>query len=718
VIDAFDPVDRLPGVGAAARTALGEHGIHAVTDIVWTPPVGWDDLSAPLDLRAAVDAARLAPDGRSGRVALRAIVKSAAVVPIRGRRSGGSRTRRSARLVVSDVTDESCKVHVFWFFLAHGALAVAKPGASVLLVGRVVISKDGKKTPARMAHPDVFADTVDVRTVRPRYARLGLSGAAFRKAIAHAVGPDGASLAPDPVPAAIAAREKMRGAAEILREVHAVSGVMPTEDARRAFVERLAWAEGFARVWERVERAEGARGPGTRLPRSAETIAAVAAELGFAWTTDQRAAIDTIAQELDAERPMRRLLLGDVGTGKTAVALAAVAQCVAAGRSAAILAPTTVLADQYTEAVRPLVRALGPERCRVAFVSGELSAAERRRVEAALARGESNVAIGTHALLGEKLAMRDLALVIVDEQQRLGVAQRLALVGKGEGPHMLTLSATPIPRTLALALRGDLGTSILRERPEGRSPAETTLAPRSTFDAVVRRAAEACDRGERVFWVVPRVALSADDDDDDELASATARAKALRGALGEGRVLLLHGKMTAADKRASMAAFRGGEVPLLVATTVIEVGVDVPDATLMVVEDAEQFGLAQLHQLRGRVGRGDRPGACVLLHAEPLVGLAKARLEALAVLSSGEEIARADLELRGAGDLGGTRQHGAADELVYLDANVAYDWLERIEGDVRAIRAADPGLTRPEHRALASLVRRFGRAIELREAAG
>lgn len=704
-LDAFDAVDRLPGLGPSSRAALAEHGIHRVVDLVWTPPVGWDDLREPTPLGEAVAAARqaaeAAPGARPARVCVQAIVKSAGVVPIRG--------RRCVRVVLADPADPKCTLHAFWFFLAHGVLALAQPGAPVLAVGRVRVEA-GK--PPRAAHPELYPDTDQTRSVRARYAKLGPAPANVRKAVAHAIE---RGLTPDPVPPGVGAREGMPPADAVLREVHGATGAPPGEGARRAFLERLAWAEAFTRVWERLaaDRADGA--PAPSLPVRDDLTGALERELGFAFTPDQRAAIATISSDLAERRPMRRLLLGDVGTGKTAVALAAAAQCVAAGHAVAILAPTGVLAEQYLRALVPLERATG---ARVAFLAAGLPAAARREAEAALRSGAARVAVGTHALLGEAISIPGLALVVVDEQQRLGVAQRLALVRKGERPHLLTLSATPIPRTLALAIRGDLATSVLRERPAGRPPVRTELAGASSLEDVVARARATCARGERVFWVVPRIDTDDEDEDADPLASATARAEALTEALAPHRVGLLHGAMPPAARRAAMAAFRSGETALLVGTTVVEVGVDVPEATLMVVEEAERFGLAQLHQLRGRVGRGARPGSCVLVHGEPLEGVAKRRLAALTELATGEEIARTDLELRGAGDLGGTRQHGAEEELLYLEPGASYPWLARIEEDARAIRAADPELSRAEHRALGSLVERLGHVIAVREEAG
>ncbi|MDF2698345.1 MAG: ATP-dependent helicase RecG [Labilithrix sp.] len=501
-LDPLDAVDRLPGLGPSARAALAEHGIRTVADLIWTPPSGWDDLRTPRSLKDVVASASDVPV----RVTFAAVVDSASMFPLRG--------RRGVRVVLRDVVDEKCKLHAFWFFTARGVLAIAKPGVAMIVTGRV--SAPPKKPP-RTAHPDLMLDSAEARTVRPRYPRLGPSGALVKKAIAHAVREvtaNGAvAAAVDPVPAPIAAREHERDAALLLRTVHAADGDLPDEADRRAFVERLAWAEAFARAWERALVDEGlAATPALALPVDAVAQSALERELGFALTGDQRTACAEVARDLAETRPMRRLVLGDVGTGKTAVALAAIAQCLAAGRQAAILAPTSVLAEQYLAAIRPLERAAG---ARVAFVAAGMPAAARREAEAALASGEANLAIGTHALLAEGIAIPALSLVVVDEQQRLGVGQRLALVKKGERPHLLTLSATPIPRTLALALRGELATSTLRERPAGRSPVATSLAAKDEVDRIVEQVAQVIARGERVFWIVPRVEAAEEDDDED-----------------------------------------------------------------------------------------------------------------------------------------------------------------------------------------------------------
>jgi ATP-dependent DNA helicase RecG len=335
-----------------------------------------------------------------------------------------------------------------------------------------------------------------------------------------------------------------------------------------------------------------------------------------------------------------------------------------------------------------------------------------------VASGAAQVVVGTHALLQEDVVFARLGLVVVDEQQRLGVAQRLTLVKRGDPsglrPHLLSLSATPIPRTMALALRGELATSVLDERPRGRDPVQTQLCPRDDSARWLAAAREACARGERVFFVCPRI----EDDDEEEATGAVARAERLTRDLEPVRVGVVHGAMPAAERAGAMRAFRRGEAQVLVGTTVIEVGIDVPEATLMIVDGAASFGLAQLHQLRGRVGRGDRPGQCLLLHDEPLTDLARRRLQTVARTTDGAEIARADLELRGAGDLGGTRQSGVVEDFAWLDPRQPPPWIERVGDDARRIFTRDPKLEAPEHRALALAVRRLSTVMALREEAG
>ena len=697
-----DPVERAERLGPAARSKLAARGVSVVADLVWTLPAGWDDLRAPLGVRRAVEVARereetLAPAQRQ---CVRGVVKTASVVWMRG--------KKTVRVVVDDV-EGGAPIDAWWFYAAHGILAMARPGTACLLVG-LVHARHGKRP--TMAHPDFLLDDPGVAPLRPRYPAMGLPAANLRRAIRDAL--ERSTPLPDPVPAGVVARESMPAVEPLLLTVHGAAVHDLPEEARRALTERLAWVEAFTRVWQRIsaERASGsAEAP--NLTRDVVAMGKTLAAFGFALTGSQQRAIDTIGGDLASPIPMRRLLLGDVGTGKTAVALAAAAQCVTAGFQCALLVPTGLLVDQYVEAAAPVANALG---IRVARVTSQMRSDERRRVLASVALGETPLVLGTHALLEQGVDFARLGLVIVDEQHRLGVAQRLTLVRKGRNqrPHLLSLSATPIPRTMALALRGELATTVLDERPLGRSPAVAEILPRARADAVMDEVRRAVERDERVFFVCPRIK----DDVEEEEVGVQARAQALARSLGPTRVTMVHGAMSAERQAGAVRDFRSGEARVLVGTTVVEVGLDVPEATLMVIDCAERFGLAQLHQLRGRVGRGRIPGKCLLLHEEPLGLLGRRRLEALAKTTDGSAIARADLELRGAGDLGGTRQSGVVEDLVWLDPNQPPAWIERIEADATAILARDPSLAAPEHRALALAVRRFAVALAVREEAG
>jgi ATP-dependent DNA helicase RecG len=710
-----DPVDAVDGIGGSSREKLEGHGVRFAADLVWTLPVGWDDLRAPVSVGEAIERAARAEASLASppRQCVRGIVKSATLVPMRG--------RRAVRVVVADAENARATLDAWWFYVAHGVLTVARPGVACLVVGRVRVRD--KKRPT-VAHPDLVRDEEAARGVRPRYPALGIAPGMVRRAVADAVARMSASGSgtaggegplPDPVPREIALREGMPEVETLLRTVHGASFDAPPEQARRVLAERLSWVEAFTRVWQRVLADAawgGARAP--VLPHDEEALARFVEALGFPLTGAQRRAMDAIGRDLASPVPMRRLLLGDVGTGKTAVALAAAAQCTAAGMQCALLVPTGVLAEQYGDAAAPLVRASG---VRLVRVTSGMRAAERREALASIASGEAQVVVGTHALLQQDVVFARLGLVVVDEQQRLGVAQRLTLVRKAEGagrPHLLSLSATPIPRTLALALRGELATSVLDERPRGRAPVATELRPRAALDAVLDDMRAACARDERVFFVCPRI----EDDEEEEELGALARGEQLARDLAPAQVVVVHGAMPAAERARAMRAFRCGEAHVLVGTTVVEVGLDVPQATLMVVDGAERFGLAQLHQLRGRVGRGERAGRCLLLHDELLVDVARRRLETLAHTHDGAEIARADLALRGAGDLGGTRQSGVVEDFVWLDAAEPPAWIERIDADARAILACDPMLASTPYRALALAVRRFAVTLAVREEAG
>jgi ATP-dependent DNA helicase RecG len=393
--------------------------------------------------------------------------------------------------------------------------------------------------------------------------------------------------------------------------------------------------------------------------------------LPFTLTGAQQRVLAEIADDLAQPRPMLRLLQGDVGSGKTVVAAAAALRAVETGAQAALMAPTELLAEQHHRNFRNWLDALGIE---VAWLTGRLTGKARRTLLERLAAGEIQVAVGTHALFQEAVTFAELALVIVDEQHRFGVHQRLALREKGQAggrcPHQLIMTATPIPRTLAMSAYADLDTSIIDELPPGRQPVKTIAAPDRRRDEIIDRIRQACLSGRQAYWVCPLI----EESEVLQCQAATVTAEQLTALLPELRIGLVHGRLSASAKEAVMAAFKAGKLELLVATTVIEVGVDVPNASLMIIENPERLGLAQLHQLRGRVGRGTAESSCVLLYRPPLSEVAYARLAVLRECHDGFEIARRDLELRGPGEVLGTRQTGEQ-SLRIADLLRDQDWL-------------------------------------------
>jgi ATP-dependent DNA helicase RecG len=435
----------------------------------------------------------------------------------------------------------------------------------------------------------------------------------------------------------------------------------------------------------------------------------IEAALPFQLTGSQTKALNEIRADIASDKRMLRLLQGDVGSGKTIVALLAMAGVVEAGRQAALMAPTEILARQHFDRMKPLAEKAG---LRIALITGRDKASERNRALAALAAGEIDMAVGTHALFQEAVAFRDLGLAVVDEQHRFGVHQRLALTAKGEAADLLVMTATPIPRTLVLTYFGDMDVSALTEKPPGRTPIDTRAMPLERLGEVVAAIGRAIAKDARAYWVCPVI----EESEALDVAAAEDRAANLREFFGAA-VDLAHGRMKGADKDAAMERFSRGQTKVLVATTVIEVGVDVPEATIMVIEHAERFGLAQLHQLRGRVGRGAGRSTCLMLYKAPLGEAARARLEILRETEDGFRIAEEDLRLRGEGDVLGARQAGAPGfRLARLDLHAKLLTVARDEA--KAVLAEDPRLTSERGRALRVLLYLFERdeAVKLLEA--
>ena len=456
------------------------------------------------------------------------------------------------------------------------------------------------------------------------------------------------------------------------------------EDRTHPACRRLAFEELLAQQLS-LKRARAARA-GQRavpLPDHAQTQRLLAA-LPFALTGAQTRAWHEISRDLAGSEPMNRLLQGDVGSGKTVVAALAAMQAIGSGRQAALMAPTEILAEQHFRKLGPWLEPLG---VRVAWLSGSLTASAKKKVRALAAAGEVDLLVGTHALVEESVELPTLGLAIVDEQHRFGVAQRLALrATRGDAlPHQLMMSATPIPRTLAMSYYADLDVSVIDELPPGRTPVITKLVTQSRHAEVVERVRAAVAQGRQVYWVCPLI----EESETLDLQTAIDAFESLSAELADLRVGLIHGRLPVAEKAATMDAFVRGEIDLLVATTVIEVGVDVPNASLMVIEHAERFGLSQLHQLRGRVGRGSAQSVCVLLYRPPLSANARERLKTMYETTDGFEVARRDLLLRGPGEFLGARQSGLA-LLRFADLERDADLVDEARIEADAMLAGPP----------------------------
>jgi len=469
---------------------------------------------------------------------------------------------------------------------------------------------------------------------------------------------------------------------------------------RLAYDELLASQLALALVRSRMRRLPGRVNAG-----DGHLVEKLKRALPFGLTASQEKAVEDIRRDLVADKRMLRLLQGDVGSGKTVVGLLAMASAIEAGRQAALMAPTEILARQHYERIAPMAREAG---LTIALLTGRDKGAERRAVLAGLADGSVQIAVGTHALFQEGVAFRDLGLAVVDEQHRFGVHQRLALGAKGEAVDILVMTATPIPRTLALTYFGDMDVSVLDEKPAGRKPIATKLISIERLDEVIGAIGRAVANGDQVYWVCPLVGES----ETVDLAAAEERFEQLQSIFGD-QVGLVHGKLAGREKDAAMERFSKGETKILVSTTVIEVGVDVPQATIMVIEHAERFGLAQLHQLRGRIGRGSRSSTCLLVYKGPLGQTAQARLEMMRQTEDGFRIAEEDLRLRGEGEVLGTRQSGLPGfKLARLESDG--DLLAAARDDARLIVERDPELTSERGQALRVLLYLFERDSAIR----
>ena len=599
--------------------------------------------------------------------------------------------------------DETGDIQLVFFRAQGGWVEKALPVGEERFVSGQVGFFNGEKQithPDYIVEPDKFATLPLVEPVYP--LTNGLSSKALAKLVRQAV--ESVPDLPEWIAADTMAQRKWPGFAAAMRSVHMPESPDQAElwsPARQ----RLAYDEYLAgQITLHLLRSSMVAARGVSRTFTGEITERLAAALPFSLTDGQNRALGEIRADLAAPDRMSRLLQGDVGSGKTVVALMAMAAMAESGAQSALMAPTELLAAQHFRTIEPLCASAG---LTCALLTGKMPARERRAILAGLADGSIAIAVGTHALFQSDIAFHNLGLTVVDEQHRFGVHQRLALSDKGRHTDLLVMTATPIPRTLVLTHFGDMAVSVLREKPRGRQPIDTAVLSINDYDRVVSRLQSRLGDGAQAYWVCPLV----EESEILEVVSAEDRFAELQKVFGD-EVALVHGRMSAATKQEVMARFKANEIKLLVATTVIEVGVDVPNATIMIIEHAERFGLAQLHQLRGRVGRGSQRSACLLLYKEPLSETAKARLETIKSTEDGFEIAERDLELRGQGDVLGTRQSGMPGYRLAVP-DVHRHLLEFAHDDAKALLARNPGLSGPEGEAARTLLYLFRKDLAI-----
>jgi ATP-dependent DNA helicase RecG len=673
----FAPLTALPGIGAQLAKLFERLAGPLVLDLLWHLPSGI------VDRRASPPIRELQPH----QIATLA-VRVEAHQPGHGRRPYRVRC-----------TDNTGTLTLVYFNVKGDQLTRLFPIGAERVVSGLVEFYSGVP---QIAHPDLVLrpDELDrLKPIEPVYPLTGgLSPRVVQKSIESAL--DRVPALPEWIDPGLRERRSWPPWGAAVHQIHAPAAeadLLPTTPAR----ERLAYDEIFAsQLAVALVRARRHRQKGRAILGTGALADRVEAALGFTLTSAQRLAIAEITAEMAQPRRMVRLLQGDVGSGKTVVALLAMLTAVEGGGQAALMAPTEILARQHHATLQRHAAAAHVE---IGFLTGREKGRARASMLASLASGLTPVVVGTHALLQPDVEFRDLALVVIDEQHRFGVEQRLGLYGKGRDADTLLMSATPIPRTLMMTAYGDLDVSRLTEKPPGRHPVDTRTVALERLDDVVAAVGRALARKAKVYWICPMV----EESETADLAAVEERYRAL-APLFPGRVGLVHGRMKAADKDRAMAAFADGEAGLLVATTVIEVGVDVPDATVMVIEHAERFGLAQLHQLRGRIGRGDQPSSCLLLYQSPLGAVAKRRLEILRETEDGFRIAEEDLRLRGAGEVLGTRQSGLP-SLRLADLALHEELVAIAHDDARLVLETDPQLESERGQALRTLLYLFRR---------
>jgi ATP-dependent DNA helicase RecG len=688
----FTPLSRLKGVGPATLTALQRllPRIRGISDAVLT--IRHLLLLAPTEV---IDRRHILTvvNARTEQYAMLALTIGEHFPPPR------NRPRAPYRITAEDATGS---LMLTFFNVKGDYLKRQLPTGQVRLIGGEVSLYDGIKN---IAHPDVIAPLHQ----QDRYLRVlpiypltaGMGQRSVQRLMEEAL----KLLVPLPewINPQLLTQKQWPGCVEAFRQLHAPQTPEECSGDAPARI-RLAYDEALAnqltlQLMRRSEQEIVAQA----IPFSADMQTRFEQAIPYTLTQGQRDVMTAMANDMASGIRMVRLLQGDVGSGKTLVAFAAMAQVVAFGKQAALMAPTDLLARQHAQSLKPLAEALGVS---LVFLSGKLNTGERKHVTAQIASGEAQVVIGTHALFQDAVAFADLALVVVDEQHRFGVEQRMRLTSKGDAPHLLQMSATPIPRSLTMTAYGDMDVSLLTEKPAGRQPIDTRAIPLSRADEVVDAVARALAQGQKLYWLCPLIEQSEETSDQADMAAAEERFRVLKARFGEA-VGLVHGRMKPDMRAEVMEQFAFGPMQLLVATTVIEVGVNVPEATIMVIEHAERFGLAQLHQLRGRVGRSDAPSRCILLYDPECSELAKEKLGIIRATNDGFAIAEEDLRLRGAGDVLGTRQTGLP-EFHFLNLALHGELVRMARDDAKHILHEDPSLSSPRGEACRMLLALLG----------
>ena len=676
----FAPVSGLPGVGPRIAKLIEKVAGPRLVDLYWHLPTQIVDRRYSPPLASA-------PDG--------AIVTVTVVVE---RHTPAPGKRLPYKVFCSD---GSGRLTLIFFHARPDYLQRTLPvGEERVVSGRIRHYGDE----LQITHPDHIGTAAELNTlkaVEPVYRlTAGLTARPLQRAVRSAL--DQAPDLPEWLEPQFVSGRQWQGWKDALMAAHAPESpddLEPGNPARErlAYDELLANQLALALVRESVR-----RGAGRAVSGDGSLRKQVVASLPYSLTSAQERALEEIWKDMASPARMLRLLQGDVGSGKTIVAFLAMLNAVESGAQAALMAPTEILAQQHGDVLTPLCAELG---IRLALLTGREKGKFRRETLADLEAGDIDILVGTHAIFQEGVAFSDLAFAVIDEQHRFGVHQRLALTAKAAGAraNLLVMTATPIPRTLTMTAYGDMDVSQLDEKPPGRIPVDTRAMPLERLDEVVQAVRRAVGDGDRVYWVCPLV----EESDVIDIAAVEARYAALAENLGND-VALLHGRMKSAEKDAHMSRFAGGEISVLVATTVIEVGVDVPEATIMVVEHAERFGLAQLHQLRGRVGRGDRQGRCLLLYAAPLGDTARARIRIMRETDDGFRIAEEDLRLRGAGEVLGTRQSGLPDFRL-ADVGAHEELMLAARDDAKLVLERDPDLSSDRGQALRVLLYLFER---------